>query len=54
MSVPIDEGVLFNCEDKRRRTSINRQISRECGKQYPTGIVRRELNAKGIYEYFTE
>lgn len=47
-------GIGFRCRPERRKTSVNRQLSRQCGKPYPTGIVCREKNADGIYEYFTK
>lgn len=50
----VSEGAIFNCVPERRCTSVNRQISRECGKSYPTGDVYREKNSNGIYEYFTK
>lgn len=50
----ISKGASFNCDINRSYTSVNRYISRECGKRYPTGVVCRENNANGIYEYFTK
>ncbi len=49
----IDNGAHFNCIPGRRYISVNRHISRECGKNYPTGIVYREINSDSVYEYFT-
>ena len=48
----VDNCANFNCAPERRCVSVNRHISRECGKQYPTGIVCREINVNGNYEYF--
>lgn len=49
----VERGADFKCRPERRHVNVNRQISRQCGRQYPTGIVHRELSADGIYEYFT-
>lgn len=50
----VEQGAYFNCSPERRATSVNRHISRECGKHYPTGVVTREKNLNGVYEYFTK
>lgn len=49
----IHNNASFNCEDSRRCVSVNSHLRRECGKRYPTGIVRRR-NVNGVYVYFTE
>lgn len=52
----IQHGATFKCrsgEIEDEVKSVNRQISGEIGKQYPTGIVSRRQNVDGIYEYYT-
>lgn len=49
----VNHGAEFNCAPERRCVSVNSHLRRECDKVYPTGVVTRELNKIGIYEYFT-
>lgn len=50
----IVQKAMFNCVPERRNISVNKHISSECGKRYPSGVVCREKNSDGVYEYFTE
>lgn len=52
----IQHGATFNCRSGKvtdEVKSVNRQISRQVGKSYPTGTVSRRHNADGVYEYYT-
>jgi len=52
----VDNGETFACKsgnENDERKSVNRQISRKVGQSYPTGILKREKNCDGIFEYYT-
>jgi len=49
-----DRKASFKCNSKRKPVSVNSHLRRELRKNYPTGIVSREKNTDGVYEYFTK
>lgn len=52
----INNKAEFNCKSGKESDeikSVNRQISKEIGKLYPTGHVTRMKNYRGVFEYYT-
>lgn len=49
-----DNNAESNSTTNPMSTSVNSHLRREVDKVYPTGIVCREKNADGIFEYFTK